>query len=260
MNNKPMLGISMSEMFGGELTTYRENNIPCLEFRAVKGNDRELIAKLASEAMAEKAISGILTPTVHLPHCDGFDLSSVDETQRKKAIENHTEILKLLLPLEPKIAVIHPSCGDVEDSEAEARINALIKSFKELCPVFKNMGVKVAVENLTQVSMVQTGEVINRIIDEVGDNIGACFDVNHLFGQTHKDFIRSVGKRIITMHMSDNDGIAEKHLFPGDGVIDFKEIIEEMQRLDYTGTMVFECTVHKTFPQSAIRLGKCLPL
>lgn len=246
------LGISITQKYEGVTETFVANGIRYLEFRAVKGNDPDLISHYVDLTLAEKEKSGILTPTVHLPHLSNFDLSALDETERKAAIENQKNILKLLLPLKPSVAVVHASAGVVPEADYDRRKDALIRSLQTFAPYCRELGVRVAVENLTQVSMVQTGADMMEVLEGAADdNVGVCFDVNHVLKEPPTKFIQTVGKHIITMHVSDNDGKEEKHFLPGDGVIDWKAVFSALQAIDYQSTMIVECGwVLSNFPES----------
>ncbi len=251
MQFKEKLGISITQKYGGVMETFRKYGIHYMEFRAVHGDDPELIKSYVDIALSEKEKYGMMTPTVHLPHKVGFDLSALDEQDRRGAIEKQKMIYEILSPLKPQIAVIHPSVGDVAPEDIPARTEAIIRSLKELAPWFKERGVKIALENLTQKTLSQRSEVLKTIVEAVGDNIGICFDVNHLFFETHTEFIHNVGKYIITMHVSDNDGLVERHFLPGDGVINWKEVFEELDKIGYDSTMILECgQILSDFPNS----------
>ena len=54
------------------------------------------------------------------------------------------------------------------------------------------------------------------------------------------------------MHVTDNDGEVEKHWFPGDGVINWKEIFELLGEINYDSTMICESThvlAHENYPE-----------
>lgn len=244
------LGISILGKLKDVTETFVEHGIKYLEYR-ITNADYELIKERVRIILEEKDKSGIITRTVHLPHREGFDLSDIDEEKRVAALENHTKVLNCCYPLQPEIVVLHPSAGLVPKEEYAARKQALVRSLKEFTAYCKNLGITVAVENLTEVSMVQTSDDLLEIVEAVGDNIGICFDVNHLLAEPHKDFIRKAGKYIITMHVSDNDGIKERHFLPGDGVIDWKELFAELKKINYQSTMIVECgQVMEGFPDS----------
>lgn len=247
------LGISIIGKLEGVTETFVEHGIRYLEFRIVK-DDYDEIDERVKIILAEKAKSGINTRTVHLPQKSSFDLSHPDEELRLAALENQKKVVRRIYPLKPEVLVLHPCAGEVKEETDEARTQALIKSLKDFCAYCKHLGMKVAVENLTN-GMVQTGDDLLRIMEGVGDNVGICFDVNHLLKESHKDFIRKVGKYIITMHVSDNDGIQERHFLPGDGVINWKELFEELSKIGYQQTMIVESgRMMSEFPGSVTEL------
>ncbi|MQY78678.1 MAG: hypothetical protein GH151_05700 [Bacteroidetes bacterium] len=49
-----------------------------------------------------------------------------------------------------------------------------------------------------------------------------------------------VGNLIVTVHMSDYDGIDERHWLPGDGIINWTNVISELVKNEYQGPFMFE--------------------
>ena len=257
---KEKLGFSISQKFDGPLEVLVNNGINYLEFRIVKGNDRELITGYRDFILKEKARLGFETYTVHLPQLPDYDLSNPDEEMRLEAIKKQKEIALLAMPLEYSVLVLHPDAGIIPEEDYEKRHEALIKSLKDFAPWCKEQGLKLALENLTQISSVQTSEVLVKIIEEVNcDNLGICFDTNHLFKETHREFIKRAGKYILTMHTTDNDGEVEKHWFPGDGVINWQELFELLDEIGYDSTMICECAqvlANDDYPDKLKELGE----
>lgn len=254
---KEKFGFSIGQKFEA-MEELMKNGINYLEFRIVKGNDRELIQGYIDFILKEKARLGFETYTVHLPQLPDYDLSSLDENMRTEAIKKQKEIALMAMPLNYSVLVLHPDTGRVPEEEYEKRHEALIKSLKDFAPWCKEHGIKLAVENLTQISSVQTSATLVKIIEAVGcDNLGICFDTNHLFKETHREFIKTAGKYILTMHVTDNDGETEKHWFPGDGVINWKEIFELLGETNYSSTMICESThvlAYDNYPEELSRL------
>ncbi len=239
---KEKFGFSICQKFDGTMETLMKYGINYLEVRLVPGNDRPLIKSYIDTALREKERLGYEIYTVHLPQLADYDLSSLDEEVRIKAIENQKEIVEMSVCLGAKVLVVHPDAGETPEEKWQLRHDALVKSLKVFAPWCKEKGLKIALENLTQISAFQTSDKLVSVIEEVGeDNIGICFDVNHLFPETHRDFIKNAGKYILTMHVSDNDGIKEKHYLPGDGVLNWKEIFDLMDSIGYDSTMICEC-------------------
>lgn len=249
---KEKFGFSTSQSFGEHLDVMMDNGINYIEFRIVKGNDRELIKGYIDLILKRKAELGFKTETVHLPQLHDYDLSNPNEEERLEAIRKQKEIVEMAMPLEYSCLVLHPDAGTIPEEDYEKRHEALIKSLKDFAPWCKEKGLKLAVENLTQISSVQTSKDLVKIIEAVDcDNLGICFDTNHLFKETHREFIKTAGKYILTMHVTDNDGLNEKHWFPGDGVIDWKEIFTLLEEIGYDSTMICESghvLAHENYP------------
>jgi len=256
---KEKFGFSIGQKFDA-LEELMKNGINYLEFRIVKGNDRELIQGYIDLILKEKERLGFETYTVHLPQLPDYDLSSTNEEQRLEAIKKQKEIVLMAMPLKFSVLVLHPDTGTVPPEDYEKRHEALIKSLKDFAPWCKEQGLKLAVENLTQISSVQSSKDLVKIIEAVdSDNLGICFDTNHLFKETHREFIKNAGKYILTMHVTDNDGEVEKHWFPGDGVINWKEIFTLMDEIGYDSTMICESThvlAHEDYPDKLKELGE----
>ncbi len=238
---KEKLGFSICQKFGGTMDAFMANGINYLEVRLVQGDDRPLMQQYIDTAYSEKQRLGFEIYTLHLPQLDTYDLSSLDEAIRLQAIENQKEIVEMSLKLGYKVLVLHPDVGSTSQEDRPLRHEALIKSLKVFAPWCREKGLKLALENLTQISAFQTSDILVKVIEEAGeDNVGICFDVNHLFPETHKSFVQRAGKYILTMHVSDNDGEKERHFLPGDGVLDWKEIFALMDSVGFDGTMICE--------------------
>ena len=73
------------------------------------------------------------------------------------------------------------------------------------------------------------------------DVIGFCLDTNHanLTGDL-SDIIGQIGPRLLSVHLSDNDGIQQRHWMPFEGVIDFAAVISALRSAKYCGPLVYE--------------------
>lgn len=256
---KRKFGFSIGQMFDGPLPILTQNGLNYLEvgLRLIASN-REFLKNAIDFVLEEQKKLGFEIKTAHLPFSADYDLSRLDESERKKAVENQKEAIEFSKHLGYSIVVLHPDSGKIPEEDYEKRHNALIKSLKDFAPWCKERGIKIALENLTQVSSVQTSKELLKIIEAVGeDNLGICFDVNHLFKETHREFIKTAGKYILTMHTTDNDGELEKHWFPGDGVINWRELFELLDEINYDSTMICECAnilSKPNYPDELVRL------
>jgi sugar phosphate isomerase/epimerase len=69
-----------------------------------------------------------------------------------------------------------------------------------------------------------------------------CVDVNH--SNLHEDLgqaIRNCSGQIADIHISDNHGVREEHLQPGEGVIDMPFALAALREAGYSGPCNLEC-------------------
>jgi sugar phosphate isomerase/epimerase len=83
------------------------------------------------------------------------------------------------------------------------------------------LGVRLLIENL--LSDATTPEHLMTIL-EMGHlpNVGVCLDMGHAhINQSVAEAIGTLGDRIASVHVHDNHGAKDEHLWPGDGTIDW---------------------------------------
>lgn len=138
-----------------------------------------------------------------------------------------------------KVALVHPSGEPVHDHDRSARLEKCSEHFRRLCEAAKRTGITVAVEDLPRTCLGNCSEDIQYLLDRNPD-LRVCFDTNHLLKESNEEFVRAVGSKIVTLHVSDYDFIDEKHVFPGDGLIDWKSLQTELEKVDYNGPFMYE--------------------
>lgn len=78
-----------------------------------------------------------------------------------------------------------------------------------------------------------------------------CYDINHIMREPGVDFIRAVGSRIATLHVSDCDDINERHWLPGEGILDWQAILKALKEVGYDGVWMYE--VSPEIPKTILR-------
>lgn len=183
--------------------------------------------------------SGVLFNSVHLPFSiSWWDFASPNEEQRKDAVNVFKRAVDAYGEFMPNVFVIHPGIKPQEQdgNEREMRLNQLAKSMQEVCDFCPK---SVCIEN-----MVNDG-LLNKI-SEAKDLLNAVpklfmtIDVNHSFLQKPEDYILEIGSRVKNLHISDNDGVKEKHWLPGKGVINFQKVLCALEKVGYNGTFNYE--------------------
>jgi sugar phosphate isomerase/epimerase len=101
------------------------------------------------------------------------------------------------------------------------------------------LGITIAVENLPRTCLGNCSEDILQLL-QADPRLKACYDTNHLLTENAIDFIRAVGEKIITVHVSDYDFHNEKHWLPYEGDINWVELVTALEEVGYTGPFMYE--------------------
>lgn len=170
------------------------------------------------------------------------DITAFDSLLRKRAIDFHSEYIKKAARIGIKNIIMHPSGEPYPDSERADRINYAKESLSILADIAESAGAVIAVENLPRTCIGRDSSEILEITN-ADDRLRICFDTNHLLSEPIKDFIKKAGSKIITTHFSDYDFKNERHWLPGEGLIDWKELVEELKSVGYTGPVLYEVSL-----------------
>jgi sugar phosphate isomerase/epimerase len=198
--------------------------------------EMEKFCKTVLEAAAE---AGVKIWSVHIPYGRQWDISDPTETVRQGVIERHQKLFKIFGILKPEKAIIHPSFEPNPAEERTARFEACRKSLSVLSAEAKTYETELVIECLPRTCLGNSSEEILRLLEGI-ENLGVCCDVNHMLKETPEEFIEKVGNRITTLHISDYDGLDEKHWPPGRGIINWNLVIGNLLSSGYSGPFLFE--------------------
>lgn len=144
------------------------------------------------------------------------------------------------------ICIIHP------DNNKSAEENAEI--YLELLPFAKDCGVKIATENMwnwddekkeSSFAACATGEDFVKHIDAVNDEfLVACLDIGHAemrgSGNGAVNMIHTLGHRLQSLHIHDNDKWHDSHQIPFSMSIDFESVVKALKDINYSGYFTLE--------------------
>jgi len=169
-------------------------------------------------------------PAVNVLHPEkSRRIDSMDEIKRALEAAEHIPFRKLVMHL-----------GEQGDGWSPRTIEYATTALEHLGAFARPLGVKVLVENLT--SEATSPEHLMTIL-EMGhlDNIGVCLDLGHAHITVGvAEAIATLGKRIGEVHVHDNHGIKDEHLWPGDGTIDWPAAVESLKTLPEPPPTVLE--------------------
>lgn len=191
------------------------------------------------ELYGEYCIRAGVTPwSFHLPFSQEIDISRTDYQGRESVALDKKYIL-LAARAGMKVAVVHPSSEPIADADRAKRLKTARGALRELAEYAESFGIHLAVEDLPRTCLGRTSADILYLLEN-NPSLSVCFDTNHLLMEDNLTFIRAVGSRIITLHVSDYDFIDERHLMPLKGKNDWKAILAALEGVGYRGPFLYE--------------------
>ncbi len=235
------------EFSQSEFDEFRNEGINCIEIGSgvFSKKTQEEKETWVEDIRQKTEKSGIRVWSIHLPFSRIYDISSVNDTHRVNMIRECSDIIALCEPLDPQKFVIHGSSEPIADSARAERIANCIGSLKILTEEVKKYNARIAIECLPRTCLGNTADELVMIVNSVGNGLEVCFDSNHLLKEKPEEFAAKAGSLISTVHMSDYDGIDERHWLPGMGIINWTNVISELVRAGYNGPFMFEASRRK---------------
>ena len=169
-------------------------------------------------------------PAVNVLHPEkSRRIDAMDEMKRALETAEHIPLRNMVVHL-----------GDRDDAWSQRTIEHAITALEHLGAFARPLGVRLLVENLP--GEVATPEHIVTIL-EMGhlNNIAVCLDLGHAHITVGvAEAIGTLGTRIATVHVHDNKGVKDEHLWPGDGTIDWPTTVEALKKLQAPPAIVLE--------------------
>ncbi len=148
-----------------------------------------------------------------------------------------------------KNGVIHvnPQYADEEKYNTDIFFEGAVAYLTPIAEYAAKKGVRLAIENMCNYRYDQgirrfgcMPEEVIRVADYFG--AGVCFDFGHA-NSVHLnqgDALRMFGNRLTALHINDNNGKTDEHLFPFFGNIDWKDAMQGLRDSGYAGNFNFE--------------------
>lgn len=161
---------------------------------------------------------------VHLPF-NNINNLWLEGSGRQNEIDEIKKMLNECKDCGAETVVLHATKG-----KSISLNNSLgYKSFNEIINEAENIKLNLAIENT------QMQSYLKFILDEFqSDYVGLCYDSSHDFvqGQSSGDILDYYKDRLFCVHLSDCDGIIDKHWTPGKGIVNWKRIIDVIKNTD----------------------------
>lgn len=200
------------------------------------------------EAVCEQlAARDLSVPSVHSPQ-PGRLLDAVDETVRQASILANVEYLRRMSMCGIAELVVHPT-GAPRPATERGRPGDLSRAADSLHCLAEHagkLGLRLAVENIgfDRCRPDATMAALLEAIDGLGDHVGLCLDVGHteLAGLDLVDELRTAmrASKLFSLHLHDVTVGGKDHVIPGEGRIDFRPFLAELDAAGFAGGRILE--------------------
>lgn len=155
---------------------------------------------------------------IHLPYDDINMIWSDNNYERNKITSKIIGYLDECKSIDVDTVVLHSVDGYNHNFKYMNGYN----SFEKIVSYAEDIDIKIALENT------QMFQYTKFLIDEFDSvNIGFCYDSSHDFikNESMGEILEIYKNRLMCVHLSDNDGLFDRHWIPGNGNVDWHKII-----------------------------------
>lgn len=183
--------------------------------------------------------SGIEIWSLHLPFYPFKELDISNKELAKSTVEYLSAMIKRASDAGIKRFIIHASGEPIDEADRKERMECAKNSLFTLAELASSLGGTIFVEDLPRTCLGRCASDIKELLS-AHSSLRACFDTNHLLNEDNIEFIKEIGSKIGTLHVSDYDFVNERHWMCGEGKNDWQGILRELKNVGYDGPWMYE--------------------
>lgn len=148
-----------------------------------------------------------------------------------------------------KYWVVHPimPCGtnDLNTGDSQKTWNLNKEFMSELLDFAKSCDVTICLENMPMRNfpLANPTQILKFVKSINDDHFKICLDTGHAAvfpGSSVGDAVRELGEEIKVLHVHDNMGDRDSHLYPTKGIIDWVDFINALKVINFNGVFSLE--------------------
>lgn len=193
---------------------------------------------------------GVKYTQSHLPYYDIFSGNNDDD--KVKTME---ELIRRSIIASAELGirwtVTHPGTVYSAGPDMSVSLERNVEYYSKHVQTARENGIGIALENDFEYKSAPYQHIFCssvyeqcKLIDAFNDpeHVGACYDFGHanLVGGFHRQNLNILGSRLKAVHVQDNKGLADEHLLPFHGNIDWKEAMAGLADIDFKGELTYE--------------------
>ena len=188
------------------------------------------VAKADSPGMARDL--GLSLDHIHVPYHNCNDLWSEEPRLRQALLGQYQRWLEDCVQFKIPTMVLHIAKGLAAPAPGADGLAALGR----LVQAAEKAEVTIAVENTRGAELLET--VFTEI---VSPRLGLCYDSSHdWLCPRPLEILGKLGSRLVTTHISDNDGLEDRHWLPSAGIVEWLDLSRIFPWDTYQGTFLLE--------------------
>jgi xylose isomerase-like TIM barrel protein len=220
-----------------------------IEVFAVRGHfdyeDRQQVREIASwfGSQSEVAFQSMHAPMFAGPVSERFDNPplNIAARERKDRIAAMDEIKRAIAVAETipfRYLIVH--VGVLADTFDDHKFDGALSSIEHLRAFAKPLGVRLLLENIPN-ELTTPQKLVETIRTLHYDDLGVCLDLGHAhIGSGVESSAEVLLPHLRSVHVHDNKGEADEHLWPGEGTIDWKRTMELLRTAPQVPALVLE--------------------
>jgi len=225
------------------LNVFAGEGISNVELWAEKSHANLLDPQLINALREFKIKHGINFVAVHPPSRDSWAIDNPDRAHVNRAFDIYRRLIEHSLQLGVRRMVLHPGNRRPEnEDDAKRALEASADFTTRLLNYLADRPLKICVENTLPHHLGGTLAELKWLDQHVDGQFYLTLDTSHAFlsKSSIADYVEAFGRRIRHTHLSDNCGAEDDHLPPGEGNINFKEVLQLLVKNAYVDDWFLE--------------------
>lgn len=208
--------------------------------------------KILTKEKEDAQKTGIFISQVHAP----WPVVDTTEENRAQNMIYMQKAVQAASLLSSPYLVVHPlmpyGWDDEEDPDYVESLNEVF--FKDLCAYAQKYSVAICIENMPMRAhrLSRTPRIV-KLVDKLNlPNFFICLDTGHcnVFGDDAGEMARLCGDRLKVLHVHDNTGESDQHLWPYSGSINWDSFQTALKDIHFDGCLSIEANFNMNYPTS----------
>jgi sugar phosphate isomerase/epimerase len=184
------------------------------------------------------------TYSFHAPFSNGIDITSPDAGTRNASLQELLRAASAAAILKVRYFVVHPGPerSEVPDHERFFRMENAVSVLNQAHAHCRNLGIGLVLENMLPHLFAGRIRDLLWILGALDTTeVGICLDTGHAhLGEDLPKVVHKLSGHLWMVHASDNHGHRDDHLAPGDGRINWGNLLLHLNDLHFGGTFILE--------------------